>query len=238
MIDQSKIKDKRFGQKLNKIKDLTGKKIGIWTVLSRSEKKSATGNYYWLCRCNCGKEKEVPGQNLRNGRSKSCGSHCAIYIYQRRCKIFDSKIIEAKNGCWIWTGLKNNKGYGILAQGILPHRFSYERFKGKIPPGLCVMHQCDTPLCCSPHHLILGTIAENNKDMSKKGRNAIGEKHHNSKLNNSKVLEIRRLFKEKLKNKTELAEMFGVERNAIWKVVTHKSWKNVENEKNIEKTSS
>lgn len=56
----------------NKSIDLTGKRFGMLTVLSRSERKDNHG-LYWICRCDCGREKEVRGDNLKNGTAKSCG---------------------------------------------------------------------------------------------------------------------------------------------------------------------
>ena len=47
--------------------DLTGQKIGEWTVLKY------LGNKKYLCRCSCGIEREVYKANLLNGSSTSCG---------------------------------------------------------------------------------------------------------------------------------------------------------------------
>ena len=54
--------------------DLTGKKFGYWTVLSRA-KNNQHGGSIWLCKCECGKERAVSAQGLKNGTSKSCGCH-------------------------------------------------------------------------------------------------------------------------------------------------------------------
>ena len=35
--------------------------------------KDKRGYYQWLCKCNCGNEKIVIGNNLSSGKSKSCG---------------------------------------------------------------------------------------------------------------------------------------------------------------------
>ena len=51
--------------------DLTGKKFGRWTVVTRAENKN--NNTIWYCKCECGTEKEVSGDTLKNGVSKSCG---------------------------------------------------------------------------------------------------------------------------------------------------------------------
>lgn len=47
--------------------DLAGQQFGRWTVLRY------VGREMWLCRCECGKEREVIGSNLRNNGSLSCG---------------------------------------------------------------------------------------------------------------------------------------------------------------------
>jgi hypothetical protein len=52
--------------------DLTGQKLGYWTVLEQAgvnERQSTL----WRCRCKCGTEKVVVGIVLRDGRSLSCG---------------------------------------------------------------------------------------------------------------------------------------------------------------------
>lgn len=51
-------------------KDLTGKRRGKWTIIKRIDKTKRRCPY-WLCRCDCGIEKEVSGNSLRSG-SKSC----------------------------------------------------------------------------------------------------------------------------------------------------------------------
>lgn len=58
--------------------DMIGQKFGKWTVIGTSEKRNAGGCVYWLCRCECGVEKEVLGTSLRSGRSISCGNHSNI----------------------------------------------------------------------------------------------------------------------------------------------------------------
>jgi len=81
------------------------------------------------------------------------------------------------NGCWIWTGDKNKKGYGRLTvqsnnikKKVRAHRVSYEVYNGPIPQGMLVCHSCDIPSCINPQHLWLGTAKENAADCKAKGR--------------------------------------------------------------------
>ena len=52
--------------------DETGNCYGRWTVVKRA-KNNKGGAAVWLCRCECGTERNVTGLNLRSGHSKSCG---------------------------------------------------------------------------------------------------------------------------------------------------------------------
>lgn len=57
---------------MSKFIDLTGKRFERLLVI----KKLGTNrwrNSYWLCRCDCGKEKIILGYNLKNGHTQSCG---------------------------------------------------------------------------------------------------------------------------------------------------------------------
>ena len=52
--------------------DLTGQKFGAWTVIKRMP-SSKSGATKWLCKCDCGTEKEVFASNLKRGLTVSCG---------------------------------------------------------------------------------------------------------------------------------------------------------------------
>ena len=52
--------------------DLLGQSFGRLTVISRDGSNS-TGQATWLCRCSCGGTRVARGDNLRRGRSTSCG---------------------------------------------------------------------------------------------------------------------------------------------------------------------
>lgn len=52
--------------------DISGQKFNRWTVLGFSH-TSKRRMAFWECVCECGTERVVDGQSLRNGKSKSCG---------------------------------------------------------------------------------------------------------------------------------------------------------------------
>ncbi len=54
-------------------KDLTGQRFGKLVVLKRAEGSTSNGGTIWVCQCDCGTIKNIPGDSLRRGASMSCG---------------------------------------------------------------------------------------------------------------------------------------------------------------------
>jgi hypothetical protein len=70
------------------------------------------------------------------------------------------------NGCWLWQGCLNSRGYGVISVGgerKLAHRVSYELHVGPIPDGLTIDHLCQTKACVNPEHLEPVTAKVNNR---------------------------------------------------------------------------
>ena len=57
------------------IQDLSNQQFGRWTVLHLDEERSSSssGKKYWICKCECGNTGSVRSDQLKSGRSKSCG---------------------------------------------------------------------------------------------------------------------------------------------------------------------
>jgi hypothetical protein len=80
---------------------------------------------------------------------------------------------EPNTGCWLWARGATGDGYGCLGHKGWPrgaHRASWLAFGNSLPPGLLIMHRCDTRVCVNPDHLRLGTYADNRADCVSKGR--------------------------------------------------------------------
>jgi hypothetical protein len=50
-----------------------GKRFGHWTILALGHYDLKQRAWHWLCRCDCGREKEVAQPSLTHGHSQSCG---------------------------------------------------------------------------------------------------------------------------------------------------------------------
>lgn len=91
---------------------------------------------------------------------------------------------RGKNDCWLWTGSAHLKtGYGQFATTASKnrgaHRVAWELTYGcQLTPDEFVCHRCDTPLCCNPSHLFVGSHADNMRDMREKGRGPGRDKTH------------------------------------------------------------
>jgi hypothetical protein len=144
-----------------------------------------------------------------------------------RIKRFWAKVIKHQDECWEWTGAKVRNGYGYFAINSergpshcsAAHRVSWVITNGDIPDGLLVLHKCDNPPCTRPDHLFLGTFKDNNQDTIRKGRQSRG--HY--KLTPKALREIRILNKMDFSHQT-IANVFGVHRSTIKKIISGKQW--------------
>jgi hypothetical protein len=160
---------------------------------------------------------------------------------------FWSKVSKS-DGCWTWAASKRHKGYGafVWADGSgaviqgRAHRFSWELHNGPVPAGKCVLHRCDNPPCVRPDHLFIGSKAENNSDMRRKGRAVAGgtktsvqackyergERHHSAKLSQSTVMAIRADRALGL-SYSKLTTKYGITQGHVFRIANRQAWKHV-----------
>lgn len=133
-------------------------------------------------------------------------------------KTFD-KIIQQcnhlENGCVIFTGCKDNDGYGKIGTGskhhrknYLVHRWMYEYLHGiKLKKEICICHTCDTPNCINYSHLFCGTHLDNMQDKVNKNRQAKGfQIKKKKKLTSIQIKEIQTYSGPQ----KDLVEKFGI----------------------------
>ena len=147
--------------------------------------------------------------------------------------------------CILWTKAKAGNGYGVTSHNgkqVYAHRLAAMKAFGEIPKGMVVAHKCDTPNCVNPDHLFICTQKENLADMKRKGRSAIGMKHGlkkhpecsakgekvaSSKLTESQIHEIRKMYVPGVTSLKSVGDKFGVAFQTISKIVNRNRWKHI-----------
>lgn len=125
--------------------------------------------------------------------------------------------------CWLWTRAKDSNGYGVIQGGgrlLLSHRVAYVLRHGSIPLT-CLLHDCDTPLCCNPSHTHLGTHVQNMREASQRNliRRAFGVTNQNARLTEAAVIAMREQFAAGGVSIRKLAIQNGVCWHTVRKVV-------------------
>ena len=145
-------------------------------------------------------------------------------------KRFDDKFDKGK-GCWEWrAGINKNSGYGRFYldkyNPILAHRLSWLIYNGKLKA--CACHTCDKRKCERPSHLFDGTRADNNRDMTAKGRHGYtgskGMNHPRRKLTEKEVGAIREAYSSGVVTQAALAKAYGVTQAQVSNIVRWVHW--------------
>lgn len=72
-----------------------------------------------------------------------------------------------KTPCWLFNGCHDEDGYGqfhFANTSQWANRFSYQAFKGDLPPGEEAGHTCHNASCVNPDHLTPQSKGENSAD--------------------------------------------------------------------------
>lgn len=129
---------------------------------------------------------------------------------------FWSKVdMRGPDECWDWQASRNRHGYGrFKATGnttIHSNRMAWALFHCVDPGGMMVLHDCDRPQCCNPHHLRLGTPLDNIKDMDERGRRVVvdqaGSANGAAKIDEAVLAIIVQRLKEGWNNKQIAADL-------------------------------
>lgn len=162
-------------------------------------------------------------------------------------------------GCRLWIGCRNDAGYGFFRHERrvrVAHRLAWMLTRGEIPSGLLVCHSCDTPACCNPEHLFLGTNADNRRDCVAKGRTNCargdangarlhpetrargvhhGSRTHPERLRRGEACTLAkltdaavRIIRASSDSQRSLAKRFGVSQATIWNVINSRGWSHVQ----------
>lgn len=121
-----------------------GNKYGKWTVIAFDENsKGKPGGARWICECSCSQKtrKSILGQNLRNGRSTSCGCFSTEIKSKRMTQYNDNRRIDL-------TGQK----FGLLT--------AIERTDNKNPQG-CYYWKCKCD-CGNEHYVTSSNLKNGN----------------------------------------------------------------------------
>lgn len=143
------------GNPMHKFKNLVGQTFGKWGVvkhlgtresskyIDRGIERTMTARYY-LCRCRCGTEKEIPASNLLNGKSNGCKDCMITRVgdpFIKANKALNNIYCNMINRCYNSSNLSFNHygGRGIKVCERWLHSFeSFVNDMGKRPEGYSI----------------------------------------------------------------------------------------------------
>jgi hypothetical protein len=136
------------------------------------------------------------------------------------------------NGCRVWTGAHDQKGYGQIRRDgrvYRVHRVIYAAKHGAIPDGTLICHECDNPPCVEEDHLFAGTSKDNTLDMTLKardrGRFKPGLVPTTRKLSVADVETIRTEYAAGRATQVELARRYRTRQGHISNIITRRAWR-------------
>jgi len=182
-----------------------------------------------LCECGCGEAVPIAAANRKEYGHVEGEPIRFIHNHHPRRTMQELlyRNIDISGECFIWTGTEIN-GYGRLGykgRDMLAHRASYIFFRGEIPDGMFVCHECDNPACVRPDHLFLGTAKDNAEDCFKKNRTAHGEKNHHHKITAETAAEIFEACRAGNMTQGMIAEKYNTSRAVVTQIKIGRNWR-------------
>lgn len=199
---------------MTKIRDITGQRFGMLLVVKRTTDRGRRIKY--LCKCDCGNEKVIYGENIRGGKSASCG--CQIGGGNYKHGFTGTPEFDAwRNMLKRCTNPNARSYHNWGGRGIkICDRWleSFENFladMGKRPHPKLSLERIDNDKGYEPSNCKWATRKEQNNN--KRGK----------KLTKDNVIEIINLRKEG-KTAKEIATKFNVDPTLIYYIEKGKVW--------------
>jgi hypothetical protein len=146
---------------------------------------------------------------------------------------FWSKVdMRGPDECWLWQAGTTTGGYGRFKlashRAVTASRVALIGNSRQEPAGMHVLHKCDNPPCCNPHHLFFGTNADNMADKIAKGRNRTGDqsgaKNGAAKLNEEQFALVIQRIKEGWNN-TQIAADLPITHSMVSLIRLGRMWR-------------
>jgi hypothetical protein len=187
---------------------------------------------------NCDNPKRKVGRGFR---CDTCAAPPAPPDFsQEAIRRFWSKVDKTpgqgpQGECWEWAAGRDRDGYGQFAGkkwALRAHRYSWLlAHPGEVlTTADHAAHTCDNPPCVRSDHLFKTTTQGNNQDKMEKGRHrgeSPGEDHHNAKITEDDVREIRRRYAAGGVSQSALGAEYGLCQSHIKDIVNFQRWKHV-----------
>lgn len=110
---------------------MIGKRFDRLTVVAETNKRNKSGSIYYLCKCDCGKEKIIDGTNLRYGVTRSCGCYNREIISKEN-PVYNTKLYHVycgmKRRCYNLND-RSYHNYGGRGITICDEWESFENFQ-------------------------------------------------------------------------------------------------------------
>lgn len=102
--------------------DLTGKRFGKLTVVAEHPERKGHA-IMWVCKCDCGNTKLINGNNLRQGKSTTCGCSTRSHgmRFTRLWSIWDGMMKRCYNPRHKWFKRYGGRGITICDEWLQNH---------------------------------------------------------------------------------------------------------------------